>query len=318
MRALRPFLACVAVVLSSFPAAAQYTSVAGDNIPVERVREQVRRADGVVETQEVVRPVARDDFGNARGNQNDLAIDGAFDGQTVAVLQLYTGEGFDFSLPEAALKEKGFSVSRWVNEPPSPEELNKALQKACQLWILSDSRRHLSDAHLKVIRKFFDAGHGIYLWGDNAPYYEDANAVGNALFGAYLSGNVHGDQTVGLQVEPDGPGLLRRHLLTTGLEFLYEGITISGLVAGRHLKPLLYGSAGILVAAFYDKRGKRALFDGGYTRLFVKWDTAGTARYVKNAAAWLANAERFGDAVVAQGARSGASQQPPSRPSPKP
>ena len=27
-------------------------------------------------------------------------------------------------------------------------------------------------------------------------------------------------------------------------------------------------------------------------------DTAGTARYVKNAASWLINAERFGDAVV--------------------
>jgi hypothetical protein len=30
----------------------------------------------------------------------------------------------------------------------------------------------------------------------------------------------------------------------------------------------------------------------------VNWDTAGTGRYVKNAAAWLVNFEKFGNAVV--------------------
>jgi hypothetical protein len=44
----------------------------------------------------------------------------------------------------------------------------------------------------------------------------------------------------------------------------------------------------------------RAILDGGFTCLYMRWDTAGTGRYVKNAAAWLANAERFGDAVVAK------------------
>jgi hypothetical protein len=61
------------------------------------------------------------------------------------------------------------------------------------------------------------------------------------------------------------------------------------------LSPLIYGSADNLVAGFYDAKGKRAIFDGGFTRLFLKWDSAGTARYVKNAAAWLTNVERFGD-----------------------
>jgi hypothetical protein len=66
------------------------------------------------------------------------------------------------------------------------------------------------------------------------------------------------------------------------------------------LTPLLVGSQKHVVAAFFDKDGKRAIVDGGFTRLYVEWDTAGTGRYVKNAAAWLANAERFGDAVVAK------------------
>ena len=94
-------------------------------------------------------------------------------------------------------------------------------------------------------------------------------------------------------------GLLPRHLLTTGLEFIYEGITIATIQPNQTLTPLIYGSAGNLVTAVYDRNGKRAILDGGFTRLFLKWDTAGTGRYVKNAAAWLVNVERFGDAVVA-------------------
>jgi hypothetical protein len=89
--------------------------------------------------------------------------------------------------------------------------------------------------------------------------------------------------------------VLRRHLLTTGLEYIYEGITIATVQKNDVLQPLIYGSADNLVAGFYDAGGKRAIFDGGFTRLYYKWDTAGTARYVKNAAAWLVNVERFGE-----------------------
>lgn len=40
------------------------------------------------------------------------------------------------------------------------------------------------------------------------------------------------------------------------------------------------------------------MIDGGFTRLAVSWDDAGTARFVKNAAAWLVNAERFKEKVA--------------------
>ncbi|RKG59528.1 hypothetical protein D7X30_10755 [Corallococcus sp. AB011P] len=309
MRALRPLFCCIAFVLSSTPALAQYNQVAGENAPMESVRRVVTRNDGSQEVRESVRPAARDGFGNAKGNQNDLAVDGAFEGQTVAVLQFYT-QGFDFSLAKAALKEKGFSVYRWSNSAPDPKELRKALQKASQLWIISDETQHLTPEHVKVIKEFFDAGHGVYIWGDNAPYYADANVVGQALLGTGMEGNLIGDQTVGLRKDGEGPGLLRRHLLTTGLEYLYEGITIATIQPSPRLTPLLHGSAGNLVAAFYDNGGKRAIFDGGFTRLYNKWDTAGTARYVKNAAAWLTNVERFGDAVVRADLRNTPAQKP--------
>jgi hypothetical protein len=240
--------------------------------------------------------VEADKHGNAEGNQYDLAVDGAFQGQTVAVLHLYTGEGFDFSLPKAALQEKGFSVYRWIDNPPSPEELEKSLKNACQLWIISSHVQKLNEGHLKVIKKFFDSGKGVYIWGDNEPYYADANYVSEYLIGVKMLGNLYGNEVVGLNQKNKGVGLTPGHLITTGLEYVYEGITIATLQDSQQLlDPLIYGHEGNLVTATYEKDGKRLILDGGFTRLYVAWDNAGTGRYVKNAAAWLVNYERFGD-----------------------
>ena len=100
-------------------------------------------------------------------------------------------------------------------------------------------------------------------------------------------------------MEEKKAGVTPNHLITTGLQNIYEGITIATLPDNEDLTPIIYGSADNLVTAVYEKDGKRLILDGGFTRLFIKWDTAGTGRYVKNAAAWLVNYERFGDDVVA-------------------
>ncbi len=299
MRSLPAFLLTTLVLLGFGPdASAQYTKSAGRNAPMVQVERAVRGDDGVVRNKLVEEKAPADRWGNAHSNNYDLAVDGAFDGQTVAVMQFYTEAAFDFSLPKAALKEKGFSVYRWVNSVPSPADLEIALAKASQLWIISGSSQLLTPAHVQIIKRYFDAGHGVYIWGDNEPYYADANVVAEALFGTKMLGNVQGEQTLDLQTMPGKPGILQNHLLTTGLEHMYEGHTIATIQPNHVLTPLVYGSAGNLVTAYYDKDGRRAILDGGFTRLYMKWDTAGTARYVKNAASWLVNAEKFGDTVV--------------------
>jgi hypothetical protein len=285
-------------------ASAQYNPAAAKSLPMDEVTVRARRSDGQWVTRKEYRAPRADRHGNAAGNNYDLAVDGAFKGQTVVVLHFYTGEGFDFSLPRAALKEKGFSVFRWSNAAPSPAELGKALAKACQLWIISGQTQHLNGEHLKVIKAFFEKGHGVYIWGDNEPYYADANYVARALLGAEMKGNLPGNRTVNLWKAEGKPGLLPNHLLTTGLAHLFEGITIATIQRQQsRLKPLIYGSAKNLVTAYYEANGKRAILDGGFTRLYIHWDTAGTARYVKNAAAWLVNYERFGKKVLAVGPR---------------
>lgn len=285
------------------PLFAQYNPAAGENAPKMERSESYVDDSGKKRTRTVHVDPEQDKYGNAAGNQFDLAVDGAFEGQTVAVLHFYTGEGFDFSLPKKALAQKGFSVYRWINTAPSPEELEAKLEKACQLWIISSSQRHLNVEHLEVIREFYESGRGLYIWGDNQPYYSDANLVAENLLDTRMKGNLIGDQVVGVQArntdEKKKSGIIEDHLLSTGLQNIYEGITIATIQPNQTLTPLIWGSAGNLVAAFYDKDGKRAILDGGFTRLYIKWDSAGTPRYIKNAAAWLVNHERFGDDVVA-------------------
>jgi hypothetical protein len=96
-------------------------------------------------------------------------------------------------------------------------------------------------------------------------------------------------------------GIRRDHLISTGIENFYEGGTISHVVDPNRLTtPLMWSSDGEVVAAIIDDQQHRLIIDGGFTRLYYKWNSAGTDRYVKNAAAWLANFERFGDEVLSE------------------
>ncbi len=232
--------------------------------------------------------VILDEHGNPKGSEYDLAEDKAFDNFKVAVLQLYTGEGFDFKKPEKALKEKGFELVIWKNNPPNINEFKSVLEESCQLWIISSTSKKLNEDYLKEIKKFFNSGKGLYLWGDNSPYFADANYIGKEIFDVEMSGNVHGDKVV--QKFNNGKGFIE-HDITQNINNLYEGATVATIDKNENFEALIYGSAGNIVISVYDKNGKRAIIDGGFTRLYKNlWDkAAGTERYVKNAASWLAN-----------------------------
>ncbi|CAD7929199.1 unnamed protein product [Amoebophrya sp. A120] len=254
--------------------------------------------------------VSKDNYGNAVGTNFDLAKDGAFAGATIAVLHLYTFGGFDFSYPQKALELKGLKIKRWT-ELPQPFELERQIQDCCQLWLISSIEGRLEESHMSVIKDFWHRGNGVYIWGENKPCYEDANRLGKYLIGATMSGNVPGGKVV--RERPlgsnSGSGFVQ-HLITTGLETLFEGVTVATIHQDRNfhrqrMMPLVYGSDMIpddknpggqkpnLVTAVYEQDGRRLIIDTGFTRLYVNWDSAGTGRYVSNAAAWLANFERF-------------------------
>jgi len=245
--------------------------------------------------------IARDSYGNAQGASYDLAVDGAFDGQTIVIVDYYSFQySQDFSGPKNAVKEKGFSMLRY-NQAPPVQEFARLLEKANQFWLISscDNTVHLTTEHQKLIKAFFEEGRGVYLWGDNDPCNADADAMAKMLVDARVTGDLPGDQTVKISSGSGKPGMVKNHLLSTGVETVYEGVTVATVKPAGVMTPVIWGSAGNLVAAAYEKNGRRLIVDGGFTRLSYKWDTAGTGRYIKNAAAWLANWEKFGNQVLA-------------------
>lgn len=235
---------------------------------------------------------AKDRFGNPQGGQYDLAQDGSFKGYTIIVLNLC---GYcSFEMPRMALEKKGFKIIEHKNVPSEQELQRLTMLPNSQLWLVSDDSMHLSDSHIQIIKSYFIQGHGIYIWGDNQPFYVDANRLLNAIFSTKMSGDLPGDNVISIQTCINNPGIIANHPITTGIVNFYEGRTIATIDIGQILKPLVFGSARNIVTAYYDANGQRALVDGGFTRLYHKWDSAGTDRYVVNAAAWLANIERFG------------------------
>ena len=89
----------VSLALRPGMARAQYNAAAGHSAPTVTAYVDEVQKDGTVKKHKVERKAEADHYGNALGNQNDLARDGAFEGQTIAVIQLYD---FPFELPRAA------------------------------------------------------------------------------------------------------------------------------------------------------------------------------------------------------------------------
>ncbi len=237
----------------------------------------------------------KDKFGNPSGSDYDLAQDGAFEGYTVIILGLgASSRKYNLSDPKAALEKKGFTVLEYRKVPPIEEFKRELSKDKTQLWILADKETCLSEQYYSAIQTYFENGNGVYFWSEEEPYFQDVNPMLIRLFGASMYGNSRGGKVLGVQAEEGQAGIVANHPITTGIVSFYEGTTISTVELGTKLKPLVYGSNKKIATAYYDDKQRRAIVDGGYTRLYCQWDSAGTDRYVVNAAAWLTNIERFG------------------------
>ena len=177
--------------------------------------------------------------------------------------------------------------------------------------MLSGISLTLSEGYIQEVLKFVesplcegesDMKKGLFIWGDNDPATADANAILQRLpflkGSVSLNGNFHADQVLTEHPAPtamsaQGHSGFRPHFITTGLESLYEGITIADIRDPQHLcQPIITCSDNTShVTCLHHSSTHRVLVDGGFTRLFPdRWaKTAGTARFVTNAACFLAN-----------------------------
>ena len=243
-----------------------------------------------------VKSAPKDKYGNPNGTNYDLLRDGSMKGYKILLINLcpdwdVCGKRVSYENPIRALNNKGFEV---IYTSSFPEDLDNATHDVCQLWLISGNRQTITPDQIDQVIRFYERGKGLYLWADNDPFYADVNPIIGRMFCSSMSGDYKGDRVLGVQGKTGGTGIVRGHLISTGIANFYEGITISNVFLNQSLKPLVYSSDGKVVTAYSDADGKRVLIDGGFTRLCTNWDSAGTDRYVVNAAGWLGNFERFG------------------------
>ena len=246
--------------------------------------------------------IHRDKFNNVVGPEYDLSPDNAFKGQRIVILQLYSEASFTFAKPKLALERKGFIVDIY-KYLPSVKEFTKILKKACQLWVISNRELSITVAYMPIIQKFVDLKKGLFIWGDNDPYNADANFILTNLTQTHsllLGGNYYGCKILSEAEGEKGweyPGFYNGknlNLVFTGIESIYEGNTIATIQGPTSAyRSIMRASDGQVVTGVHDRNGVRILIDGGFTRLYETfWDqTAGTARFVTNAACWLYNFE---------------------------
>lgn len=243
-----------------------------------------------------VKSAPKDKYGNPNGTNYDLLRDGSMKGYKVLIINLCPewdtcGQRENYNNPIKALENKGFEV---IYRDEFPADFARISASLCQVWLISGYSRTITDEQIRQIKAFYNQGKGVYLWADNDPFYADVNPIIKDLFGSTMSGNYIGKQIIGVQKHIKDVGIVAGHLISTGISNFYEGVTISNVTMTQYLKPLVYSSDKKVVTAYSDVDGKRLLIDGGFTRLCVDWDSAGTDRYVVNAAGWLGNFEKFG------------------------
>jgi len=204
-------------------------------------------------------------------------------------------------LPVARVKTNTARTVRAESEPEKisntgkEEEFLAKLNKSDVAWIISGPNWISAGIETKFVEevvKYHQQGGGLCLWSDNDPYHVHSNAITEKLFNAKVYGCDSCQKELKLG-DPKIPEHFGRHIITTGITKLYEGHTVPyfdktpdklEVLATSSYKHavILYGDE----AKFASNEG-RIIVDCGFTKLYINWDTAGTARYVRNLSVWL-------------------------------
>jgi len=238
---------------------------------------------------------------NAIGREYDLGIEGAFKVFNIIAIYFYTSES-TYHKCEEALRAKGFNltIAKDVNE------FIEKLHDHDEAWILSGMANQTPQSNILTtfvaeVTKFLQSGKGVFIWSDNDPAIYHTNLLLKSILpGVSIIGNTEGGkilhpQPITASSKLPNTGHFARHLLTTGIVSLYEGITIS--YPDKILPQMtIIGQSTDNHPCFFcvEDPGKgRLVVDCGYTKIFDSlWGTtAGTERYVRNCAVWLLGLE---------------------------
>jgi hypothetical protein len=243
-----------------------------------------------------------DRYGNPTGREYDLGRDGAFNGFNILIAQLYSDFQFNdtaMQLPINALQAKGFQVKHVKSEDECLREL--ASNRYQIAWIISTSQIQ-NPSFTAALTTFHSTDGSIFLFADNPPYICHASEFLKTKFGITVEGCYYGTQT--MTYKEDGhqeTGSFGQHEIFTGISNLYEGHTIchpvySTTASRKVFMTIATATDGNSSIAVYDppltSTEGRLCLDCGFTKLYINWDSAGTARYIVNASCWLLGVEK--------------------------
>ncbi|CAF0854138.1 unnamed protein product [Didymodactylos carnosus] len=242
-----------------------------------------------------------DRYGNPTGREYDLGRDGAFMGFNILIAQFYSGFQFNdaaMQVPIDALKVKGFQVKHVKTENECITEL--ASNRYETAWIISTNQIQNSK-FISALTAFHSSGGAIFLFADNTPYVCHASEFLKTKFGITVEGNYYGGKTMTYKENGHQKiGNFGQHEIFTGITNLFEGITICHPVYSTPESRTAFVTIATATddnssIAVYDppptSREGRLCLDCGFTKLYINWDSAGTARYIVNASCWLLRIE---------------------------
>jgi len=176
------------------------------------------------------------------------------------------------------LDTKEYSVA-WIISSDAYDWNQRSGDPGVEKW------QNLADA----CEKFYMQGGGLFLFTDNEPLITHANIILERIADAQLTGNDPGNGVMNKGQGQNAGTFDAKALLSTGLNTLYEGMTISYANKLGRLKVLaksFQDHAAILYCDCTEDWG-RVVVDTGFTKLWKEWDSAGTSRYIANATVWL-------------------------------
>jgi len=244
--------------------------------------------------------------GNEERQEYDLGKDGAFSDFFILVGCFYSviRDSWDTNAGKA-LTQKGFRVTFTTDE----REFIKHLTSQTSFdvaWIISNSSTSLSLSEQQdfksAVLNFHRSGRGLFIYGDNDPFYVQPNWILPDIVDTKLVGCTDGARVLSYGNSKLPGEFDSENLIFSGINYLFEGVTICYPEEDGKLTHLATSSDGKACISFMDSTPEhgRVLVDTGFTKLYSQWDAAGQARYVVNGTVYLVDVERRFDSKFPQ------------------
>jgi hypothetical protein len=176
------------------------------------------------------------------------------------------------------------------------------------LFEVADGPPRVTAKGYDAIVRFIESGKGVFIMAENDPYYAEANVLLRRLYKTTIKGNYAGEKILYVRernmsretiAKYDGEYEIRDHPLLTGVNFIFEGITISHVDPCDKLQTVFTASDGQILCAVSKVQGPRIVIDCGYTHYYYGKSelyrpitrAAGTVRFAENVAAYLQGKE---------------------------